>query len=138
MKLQAIAISCLVALGSSVYATNNHVHPEDKSNAVSGAPAVQAKFAGYCEIEVINRSYGDVRVSGTYEDGMPLQPFTIYSFEAPHYISLYYYGYCHYGMDLYVDSYYGYPLYSAYTTGGTTVRIVPYLKDKAKVELAKH
>lgn len=138
MKLKAIAMSCLVALGSSVYATNNHVHPEDKSAVVPGAPAVKANFAGYCEIEVINQSRRDVWVSGTFDDGVPLDPFAIYSYESPHYISLYYYGYCHYGMDLYIDSASGYPLYTAYTKGGTTVRIVPYLKDNAKVELSKH
>jgi len=138
MKLKAIAMSCLMALGSSAYTMNNHIHPEDKSGAVPGAPALKTKLAGYCEIEVINQSYRDVLVSGTFDDGYPLDPFILYSFELPHYISLFYNGYCHYGMDLYIDSAYGYPLYSAYTRGGTTVRIVPYLKDKAKVELAKH
>ena len=125
MKLKSIAISCLVALCPSVYATNTHVHPEDKTKeaVTSAAPAVQAKYAGFCEIEIINQSSDDVRVSGTFDDGAPLYPFTIYSYEAPHYISLFYYGYCHYGMDLYIDSYYGYPLYAGYTRRESTIRI---------------
>lgn len=139
MKLKSITMGCLVALCSSAYAANNHVHPEDKSGEkAAAAPAVQAKYAGFCEIEIINQSYDDVRVSGTFDDGYPLQPFTIYSYEAPHYISLFYYGYCHYGMNLYIDSYYGYTLYAAYTPRESTVRIVPYLKEKAKAELVTH
>ena len=136
MKLKSITMGCLLALFSSTYAANHHVHPEDKTTP-KVAPAIQAKYAGYCEIEIINQSYDDVRVSGVFDDGMPLDPFTIYSWESPHYISLFYYGYCHYGMNLYIDSYYGYNLYSAYTPRETTVRIVPYLKEKATVKVAK-
>jgi len=134
-------MGCLVALCSSAYAVNTHVHPEDKTKeaaASAAAPAVQAKYAGFCEIEIVNQSSDDVRVSGTFDDGAPLYPFTVYSYEAPHYISLFYYGYCHYGMDLYIDSYYGYTLYSAYTRRESTIRIADYLNAKAKAELVQH
>lgn len=134
MKLRSIAMVGLLGLVSSAYADNHHVHPQDKSTAETVAPLLKAKYAGNCEIEIINQSYDDVRVNGTFDDGSPLQPFTIYSYEAPHYISLYYYGYCHYGMDLFIDSYYGYNLYSGFTTGGSTVRIVPYFRQNAAAE----
>jgi hypothetical protein len=137
MKFKTIALSCLFAFASSAYATTHHVHPQDNAATEKVMPGVKAKYAGYCEIEIINRSYDDVRVNGVFDDGSPLASFTVYSFEAPHYISLFYYGYCHYGMNLYIDSYYGYNLYSAFTTRESTVRIVPYLKNKAKAEIAK-
>jgi hypothetical protein len=145
MNLKTITAGCLFALMSSGYAAtaNHHVHPEDTSaQATTPVPSLKAKYAGYCEIEIINQSYDDVRVNGVFDDGKPLDSFSIYSYEAPHYISLYYYGYCHYGMNLYIDSYYGYNLYSAFTTRETTVRIypVPYLKEgdkaKSKVEVS--
>ncbi len=149
MKFKSITMGCMLALASSVYADNHHVHPQAKNAVETAAPSLQAKYAGYCEIEIINQSYDDVRVNGTFDDGSPLQSFTIYSYEAPHYVSLFYYGYCHYGMNLYIDSYYGYNLYSGYTTRESTVRIVPYLRQnaaantdaksnvKAKVEVTK-
>jgi hypothetical protein len=142
MKFKTIALSCLLAFVSSAYATaTHHTHPQDKATTETATDkvtsGVQVKYPGYCEIEIINQSYDDIRVNGVFDDGTSLASFTVYSFEAPHYISLFYYGYCHYGMNLYIDSYYGYNLYSAYTTRESTVRIVPYLKDKAKVEVAK-
>lgn len=134
MKLKTIALGSLLALVSSAYADNQHVHPQDKNTVNTAAPMVKANYAGYCEIEIINQSYDDVRVNGTFDDGMPLDPFTIYSFEAPHYINLFYYGYCHYGMNIFIDSYYGYNLYSGYTTRESTVRIVPYLRQNANMD----
>ncbi len=143
MKLKIFTMSCLLALFSCSYASNIHLHPEDTNKAAEKSatdkvvPSLKAKYAGFCEIEIVNNSFDDVRVYGTYDDGLPLIPFTHYSFEAPHYISMFYYGYCHYGMNLYIDSYYGYNLYSGYTQTGSTVRILPFLKNKAKAELSK-
>jgi hypothetical protein len=128
-------MGCMLALVSSAYADNHHVHPQDNKTVETAAPLLKANYAGYCEIEIINQSYDDVRVNGTFDDGTPLQPFTIYSYEAPHYISLFFYGYCHYGMNLYIDSYYGYNLYSGYTTRESTVRIVPYLRQNATADV---
>lgn len=149
MRFKSIAMGCMLALISNVYSDNHHVHPQEKATPETAAPSLQAQYAGYCEIEIINQSNDDVRVNGTFDDGSPLQPFTIYSYEAPHYISLFFYGYCHYGMDLYIDSYAGYHLYSGYIRRESTVRIVPYLRQnattdadatsnvKAKVEVSK-
>lgn len=134
MKFKSIAMACLLGFVSGTYADNRHVHPQDKNTTTTAVPSVKAKYAGYCEIEIINQSYDDVRVNGVFDDGLPLEPFTIYSYEAPHYISLFYYGYCHYGMDLYIDSYYGYNLYSGFTKRESTVRIVPYLKQNATAD----
>ena len=138
MKLKATILGCALTLFSTAYsAGNHHVYPQDKSLSSTVQPAVQAKYAGFCEIEIINNSFDDVRVSGVFDDGIPLIPFSIYSFEGPHYISLFYYGYCHYGMNLFIDTYSGYNIYSAYTPRETTVRIYPYLKNKVKAELLK-
>lgn len=137
MKFKKAILGCALALFSSVYAADNHhVYPNDKS-LNTPAQSVQAKYAGFCEIEIINNSFDDVRVSGVFDDGIPLIPFSIYSFEGPHYISLFYYGYCHYGMNLFIDSYSGYNIYSAFTPRETTIRIYPYLKNKVKAELIK-
>lgn len=133
MRFKSIAMGCMLALGSSAYADNQHVHPQDNTTANTAVPMLKAKYAGYCEIEIINQSFDDVRVNGTFDDGAPLAPFTIYSYEAPHYINLFYYGYCHYGMNLYIDSYYGYNLYSGFTQRESTVRIVPYMRQNATV-----
>ncbi len=137
MKLRTLGLGCLMALFSTAYANNTHVHPENASGTDKVVPSLKASYAGYCEIEIINQSYDDVRVSGVFDDGLPMTPFTHYKYEAPHYISLFYYGYCHYGMDVYIDSYYGYNLYSGYTTRESSIRIVPYLKEKAKAEVVK-
>jgi hypothetical protein len=138
MKLNKFLIGCLIAFFSNAYADNHHVHPEKGDTAPENqVPSIKAKYAGFCEIEIINQSYDDVRVNGVFDDGMSLEPFTIYSYESPHYISLYFYGYCHYGMNLYIDSFYGYNLYSGYTTRESTIRIVPYLKNRAKADIIK-
>ena len=81
---------------------------------------------GYCQIEIINGSYHGVRVYGEFDDGSPLHPFTIYAYDAPHYIDLFYYGYCHYGMQLTVESFQPphHLLYAAWTRTDSIVRIV--------------
>ncbi len=138
MKFKKTLIGCMLALFSSAYADNHHIHPQQgNTSSENQMPSLQAKYAGFCEIEIINQSYDDIRVNGVFDDGMPIEPFTIYSYESPHYISLYYYGYCHYGMNLYIDSFYGYNLYSGFTTRESTIRIVPYLKNKAKAVIVK-
>jgi hypothetical protein len=139
MSLKKAFLGCVMAFVSTAYADNHHSYPE-AANAQGNklqatAQPVKAKYAGYCEIEIINNSFGDVRVSGVFDDGTPLYPFTVYSFESPHYISLFYYGYCHAGMNLYIDNYYGYNIYSGYTRAEATVRIYPFLKDQVKAEV---
>ncbi len=134
MKLNALIVGLCMSLCSTVFAANQHVHPDtDKSD--TKPIEKNLKWPGYCEIEVINTSYDDVRVYGVFDDGLPLSPFNIYSFEAPHYISLYYYGYCHAGMNLYVDAWSGYHVYAGYTPRGSSIRIVPYLANQLKAEV---
>lgn len=134
MKIKSLILVCCLNLCSSVFADNKHMHPSIDS--IKDRPiTAEMKWPGYCEIEIINQSYDDVRVFGVFDDGTTMQPFNIYSYESPHYISLFYYGYCHAGMDLDIDSFGGYHLYGSYTRRQSTIRIVPYLANKAKVEV---
>lgn len=144
MKFKTYLLALLMGFSAPMFAaTNKHMHDnaqnmtaesEKKSNAHA---QTKMGWPGYCEIEIINHSYNDVRVYGVFDDGVPLQPFTVYSFESPHYISLYYYGYCHDGMNLYVDTMYGSSVFSGYVSRYSTLRIVPSLfgaKLQAKVQ----
>jgi hypothetical protein len=142
MKLRSLILGICLSLCTSVFAANNqHLHPQanntDNQPATNGSVAKNLKYPGYCEIEIINRSFSNVSVYGTFDDGTSLQPFDIYSFESPHYISLYYYGYCHYGMNIYINTFGGSYVYSGYTPVGTTIRVVPYLANQLKAEISK-
>lgn len=134
MKLKSLLMVACLSVFSPLYAANQHLHPQaDPQTDV--VPKKNISWPGFCEIEVINSSYTDVRVYGVFDDGAVLSPFMIYSFESPHYISLYYYGYCHRAMDLYIDSWSGYPIYASYTLAGSTVRVVPYFAKQVKAEV---
>lgn len=137
MKLRSLIIGLCVSLCSSVFAANQHVHPQADQADNKTITAKKASYAGYCEIEVINSSFNNVTVYGVFDDGVALAPFDVYSFESPHYISLYYYGYCHEGMNLYIDTWSGYNIYASYTYAGSTVRVVPYLTNQLKAEVIK-
>ena len=130
MKLKSVVLGCLVSLCSTVFAANQHIHPQAEN---AGNPSAVER-AGNCEIEIINRSYANVHVYGVFDDGIALRPFDVYSFDSAHYISLYYYGYCHDGMDLYIDTFDGDHVYSGYTPRRTTLRIVPFLTNQVKVD----
>lgn len=131
MKLIAWIGLCCLGLGSSVFAGNRHTYPET-NNSVNQLVASDVKWTDGCEIEIVNRSYVDVRVFGVFDDGTTLEPFNIYSFESPHYISLFYNGYCHAGMDLDMDTIRGYHVYSGYTRRGSTVLLLPDSLNQAK------
>ena len=136
MKLKSLILVLCVSLCSSVFATNQHSHLV--ANNTDNSPLDKnSTLPGYCEIEIINRSYEDVRVYGVFDDGVYLDPFTIYSFEGPHFISLYFYGYCHQGMDLYIDTWSGYHLYAGYTPRRRSIRIVPYLTNQLKADISE-
>ncbi len=117
-------------------ADNHHVYPNDQ---VSSADLKEKKleWPGYCEIEIINDSYTDVRVYGIYDDGVILQPFSVYRYEYPHYISLYYYGYCHTGMDIHVYTLGGYQIYAGYTQVNSILHLVPYMMLGQQQTMAK-
>ncbi len=135
MKLKSLILAFSLSLCFTVFADNQHRHSE--ANPPENSPAVKnVSWLGFCEIEIINRSYEDVRVYGVFDDGVPLEPFMIYSFEYPHYISLNFYGYCHYGMDLYIETWDGYLLYAGYTPRRRSIRILPYLNHQSKVDFS--
>ncbi|KTD32048.1 hypothetical protein E3983_03665 [Legionella israelensis] len=133
MKLKTFLLICCFSLASNLFAANLHKHP--KADDPASKPAEKKLMSpGYCEIEIINDSYDNVSVHGTFDDGTYVD-FTVYRYEAPHYISLYYYGYCH--PDMYLDIYTPYAkIYSGYTRVNSTVRIVPYLKNQAKASIS--
>jgi len=134
MKLKPLIFGLCIGLCSSVFATNEALQ-SPVNDVENRAPLKKASYPGYCEIEIINNSFDDIRVYGVYDDGASMTPFNMYSFEAPYYIPLYYYGYCHAGMNLYIDTFSGYHIYAGYTERRSTIRVVPYLANQLKAEV---
>lgn len=138
IKIKALLIACFFGLMTSAFAANQHLHPQATQNEPQQATDKKVSWPGYCEIEIANYSFSDVIVSGFFDDGAPLLPFYVYSFESPHYISLFYYGYCHDGMTLFIDAASGYRVYAGYTEANSTIRIYPSLNQvKASKEAKK-
>jgi hypothetical protein len=135
MKIKSLLFVCCLSLMGSLYAENRHIHPKADVNNAKSATAKNARFPGYCQIEIINSSFDNVTVYGTFDDGTSMAPFNIYSYESPHYISLFYYNYCHRDMYLDIVTFSGYHVYSGYTRTESTVRIVPYLANQVKAEI---
>jgi hypothetical protein len=133
-------ITCLLSLylliSSQVFATpakaNIHLYP---MTTVTAASAEQNKpfVFGTCDIEIINDSFSNVTVYGRYDDGIPLVPFSVYSYEYSHYIDLFYNGYCHSGMYLSIVTFTGYTIFSGYVFTGSTLHIVPLFGKSVKV-----
>ncbi len=134
MKLKSIILMCCLSLCTSVFAANLHLHSQENKNE-NMAPNKGLMWPGYCEIEIINDSYDDVHVFGVFDDGSSLQPFNVYSYESPHYISLFYYFYCHSGMDIYIDTFRGVRVYAGYTRSNSTIHIVPLFGNQIKAEV---
>ncbi|WP_298627142.1 hypothetical protein [uncultured Legionella sp.] len=132
MKLKSLLVIVFFSLFTNVFAANVHLNSnasnEDKQSIQKGVT-----YPGYCQIEIINQSFTDVRVFGTFDDGTTVD-FNIYRYESPHYISLFYNFYCHNGMYITIQSPY-YTIYSGWTDVNSTIRVVPYLKQ-AKAELS--
>lgn len=133
MKLKSLIFVVCLSLFGNVFAANVHLNPKADA-ADKKSIAKTAMYPNYCQIEIINDSYTDLYVYGTFDDGSTID-FSIYRYEAPHYISLYYYYYCHSGMYLTVQSPYG-VVYSGWTSVDSTVHIVPYLQKGAKAEVS--
>lgn len=146
MNLKSLLLACCFCLSMSAFAENTqshagayHLYPGSEQEKTSATDKGSVKMPGFCEIEIVNNSARAISVYGVYEDGVRLPPFAIFAYEYPQYISLYYNGYCHNGMDIYIDSYYfGYHLYAAYTYAGTSLYVNPFQKDQQKVEIRKH
>ena len=135
MKIKSLIVGLCISLCSTVFAANQHVHPEANNTDSNKSTDKNIAMPGYCEIEIINNSFNDVRVYGVFDDGLSLSPFNMYSFGPPEYISMYYYGYCHYGMDIYIDTWDGYHVYSGYTQTRSSIRLVPYLTNQIKADV---
>lgn len=133
MKLKSLLFILCFGLFSQSFAANLHLHPKaDTADKQSIQKSIS--YPGYCQIEIINDSFTDVRVFGTFDDGSNVD-FNIYRFESPHYISLFYNFYCHNGMMLTIQSPF-YTLYSGWTDVNTTIRLVPYLNKMTKAEVS--
>ncbi|CAM2939089.1 hypothetical protein [Legionella worsleiensis] len=132
MKLKSLLIVVCFSFFSHAFAANMHLNPNADSKDKQSIEKSVA-YPGYCQIEIINQSFTDVTVFGTFDDGSTVD-FNIYRYESPHYISLFYNFYCHSGMYITITSPY-YTLYSGWTNVNSTIRVVPYLKQ-AKVELS--
>lgn len=117
-------------MGSAI-ADHRHIYPNTPINSAS-----KAMYPGFCEIEIINSSYDDVIVYGTFDEGTVMTPFNVYRYESPHYISNFFNGYCHNAMYIDIVTFRGYHIYSGYTLSNSTVRVVPYLANQSTVEIA--
>lgn len=133
MRIKSLLFVLCFSLVSSAFATN--IHTNTKAENPNQKAANSKAYPGYCEIEIINDSYYNVNVYGTFDDGAETA-FRIYRYERPHYISLYYYGYCHDGMYLTITTPYS-TVYSDWTYTNSTIRIVPYLTKQSKAEVAR-
>lgn len=123
MKLKSLLLVSCLGLLTSVYAdSNRHVHPQaDAGTTGAKSVAKRAMMPGYCDIEVVNDGYDDIRVYGVFDDGTLMEPFNIYRFERPHYISLFYHGECHSGMRLDINTFGGWRLVARRSYVGETV-----------------
>ena len=104
LSLVAILI-CNVSFSSKEI---THTHPGLTKD--SAPPSLQSIPS--CLIKITNDSHHDIIVSGQFDDGTYLQPFLIEPYEAPHYISLFYYNICHGVMDMQIETNYGLKLYA--------------------------
>jgi hypothetical protein len=130
MKLKSLL--CVVCLGlwSSLFATNLHLNPK----ATEQKPGAKSMFPipSSCQIEIINDSNTDIYVYGTFDDHSRTN-FTVYWRDPPHYISLFYYFYCHSGMYLDVLSPYQL-LFSGWLEVDRTLHIISYPLRGMKAE----
>lgn len=133
MKFKSFLFVLCFSLFTNAFAVNSLMHPK-ADTADKKTIAKNISYPGYCQIEIINDSFTDVNVFGTFDDGSTVN-FNVYRFGYPQYITLFYYNYCHSGMYLTISSPY-YTVYSGWTDVNSTIRIVPYLKEsKATVTL---
>ncbi|MGC1183065.1 hypothetical protein [Legionella sp.] len=133
MKLKSLVFVIFIGLFSNLFAANVHLNSK-ADTADKKSIAKEVMYPGYCQIEIINDSFTDVYVYGNFDDGSSID-FSIYRYEAPHYISLFYYFYCHSGMYLTIQSPYG-VVYSGWTNVDSTVHIVPFLKKGVKAQIS--
>jgi hypothetical protein len=90
---------------------------------VTAVPAVAAP--GHCEIEIVNGSHEAVTVHVTFEDRHSVS-FVMHQHDAPHYVNLFWGGYCHRDAHVVVTDAHRRPLYSSFTKVDAIIHIVPY------------
>lgn len=130
MKLKTLMLCVAMVLSSFAYtAATRHTHKLPAEAKAQSETSKKMMMPGYCEIEIINRSFEPVHVSGTFIDGDWLDPFDIYPFESPHYISLQYWG-CQNGMYLTISNFNGYIIYSGFTPVYQTITLYPMMGQK--------
>lgn len=134
MKFKSFIFMICLSLGSTGFSANHHQNPRvNQGQSESAGKQIQAPYA--CEIEILNHSFDDVEVYGVFDDGSNLNPFIAYRFDAPHYISLYYSGYCHEGMRLRMQTTEGHFIYSGYTPKQSSILILPRCSGGVSVEV---
>ncbi|MCX7114863.1 MAG: hypothetical protein NTW08_02980 [Gammaproteobacteria bacterium] len=136
----AMVLAC--ALFNQAFAGEMNYHgysptPSQSSSLTEAPTDVKPKIFGNCYVEIVNDSFSHVTVYGRYDDGVPLVPFDVYSYEYSHWIDMFYNGYCHSGMYLSVVTFSGYTIFSGYVFTGSTIHIVPSMGNKFKVEINK-
>jgi len=122
MKIRSLLFVACFSLLSTGFAETHHFHAKANENA----SANQRVFPGSCEIEIINDSFYDLNVYGRFDDGSLMAPFAIKHWAKPHYVSLFYYGTCHAGMDFYIETSDGVHKYNGYTPVGKTIKITTF------------
>ncbi len=143
MRILGYAVVLVFALFNPAFAEalNHHGYsqiPTQSSNLAPNATDVKPKIFGNCFIEIVNDSFSNVTIYGRFPDeGVPLIPFDVYSYEYSHWIDMFYNGYCHSGMYLSIVTFTGYNIFSGYIFTGSTIHIIPSLKNHFKVEIKK-
>ena len=139
MKLKSFLFAVCFSLFAQVFAATPHVHPKAADEAKK--PASASLAYSNCFITVINNTNDIVDVFGQYDDGASLG-FSIYGYEAPHTIDLYYsdwswpFPYCHDGMYLRITSrFYGNLVYSGRALSNSTVYISYFNNNQVKAEV---
>jgi len=117
---------------TSIFATNVHQNAKAKLQE-NDVKTQSAKKLGGCEVVIINRSYMDLYVQGTFDDYTSIG-FPISRYDGPHYIDMYYDYYCHPYMDLLITSPYGI-VFQTTVRVGSSIFIEPYLANQVKVNV---
>lgn len=86
--------------------------------------ASASAYPGHCQIEIVNDSHEGVTVHVTFDEGSATN-FQMHSLDTPHYVDLYFHGYCQAHAHVRVsDS--KHVLYDGWANVHSTIRIVPY------------
>ena len=138
MRIITCLFSLYLLIAGQAFASSSTIHHYPAANAAENTSSLETDkpFAfGTCDIEIINDSFSNVTVYGRYDDGIPLAPFNVYSYEFSHYIDMFYSGYCHSGMYLSIVTFSGYTIFSGYVFTGSTLHIVPLVGKTVKVSV---